>query len=90
MLLNRGELDAQARNREQPLSLRIFRADEGGKPAQFYGGTQPAGALTSTGEAWFPTSQGLWSIRPDELEHPHYLPPQYRYRHRGWPARAAD
>jgi ligand-binding sensor domain-containing protein/signal transduction histidine kinase len=70
MLLNREELDAQARNREQPLSLRIFRADEGGKPAQFYGGTQPAGALTSTGEAWFPTSQGLWSIRPDELEHP--------------------
>ena len=70
MLLNRDELDAQAGNREQPLSLRIFRANEGGKPAQFYGGTQPAGALTSTGEAWFPTSQGLWSIRPDELEHP--------------------
>ena len=55
---------------QQPLSLRIFRANEGGKPAQFYGGTQPAGALTSSGEAWFPTSQGLWSIRPDELEHP--------------------
>ena len=70
MLLNRDELDAQAGNREQPLSLRIFRADEGGKPAQFYGGTQPAGALTAAGEAWFPTSQGLWSIRPDELEHP--------------------
>jgi len=70
MLLNRDELDARAGNREQPLSLRIFRADEGGKPAQFYGGTQPAGALTSTGEAWFPTSQGLWAIRPDELEHP--------------------
>ena len=70
MLLDRGELDAQARNKEQLLSLRIFRADEGGKPAQFYGGTQPAGALTKTGEAWFPTSQGLWSIRPDELEHP--------------------
>jgi ligand-binding sensor domain-containing protein/signal transduction histidine kinase len=70
MLLNRDELDAQARDREQPLSLRIFRANEGGKPALFYGGTQPAGALTRTGEAWFPTSQGLWSIRPDELEHP--------------------
>ena len=70
MLLNRGELDAHATGKEQLLSLRIFRADEGGKPAQFYGGTQPAGALTATGEAWFPTSQGLWSIRPDELEHP--------------------
>ena len=70
MLLNRGELDAHATGKEQLLSLRIFRADEGGKPVQFYGGTQPAGALTATGEAWFPTSQGLWSIRPDELEHP--------------------
>jgi len=70
MLLNRDELDAQAGNRDQPLSLRIFRANEGGKPVQFYGGTQPAGVLTSAGEAWFPTSQGLWSVRPDELEHP--------------------
>lgn len=71
MLLNRGELDAQTTDKEKLLSLRIFRADEGGKPVQFYGGTQPTGALTSSGEAWFPTSQGLWSIRPDELEHPY-------------------
>jgi ligand-binding sensor domain-containing protein/signal transduction histidine kinase len=70
MLLNRGELDEQAGDRQQLLSLRIFRANESGKPAQFYGGTQPAGALTAAGEAWFPTSQGLWSIRPDALEHP--------------------
>jgi ligand-binding sensor domain-containing protein/signal transduction histidine kinase len=70
MLLNRAELDAQARDKDKLLSLRIFRANEGGKPTQFYGGTQPAGALTATGEAWFPTSQGLWSIRPDELERP--------------------
>jgi len=70
MLLNRAELDAQASGREQLLSLRLFRASEGGKPAQFYGGTQPAGALTKTGEAWFPTSRGLWSVRPAELEHP--------------------
>jgi ligand-binding sensor domain-containing protein/signal transduction histidine kinase len=70
MLLNRAELDAQATDPQQLLSLRIFRAEEDGKPTQFYGGTQPAGALTGSGEAWFPTSQGLWSIRPDELERP--------------------
>ena len=70
MLLNRGELDAQAGNKDQPLSLRIFQANESGQPAQFYGGTQPSGAIDSSGEAWFPTSKGLWSIRPDELEHP--------------------
>ncbi|MFY9855643.1 MAG: two-component regulator propeller domain-containing protein [Terracidiphilus sp.] len=72
MLLNRSELDAQALDPQQLLSLRTFRADEGGKPTQFYGGTQPAGAMTGNGEAWFPTSQGLWSIRPDELEHPSF------------------
>ncbi len=71
MLLNRAELDAQASGREQLLSLRFFRANEGGKSAQFYGGTQPAGALTKDGVAWFPTSLGLWNIRPDELEHPY-------------------
>jgi signal transduction histidine kinase/ligand-binding sensor domain-containing protein len=70
MLLKRSELDAQAGNKELPLSLRIFRANEGGKPAQFYGGTQPSGALATSGEAWFPTSQGLWNIHPNELEHP--------------------
>jgi signal transduction histidine kinase/streptogramin lyase len=72
MLANRAELDAQASDTQQRLSLRIFRANEGGKSAQFYGGTQPAGAITRSGEAWFPTSQGLWSIRPDELEHPFF------------------
>lgn len=70
MLLNRRELDAQAEDNTRFLSLRTFLADEGGQPAQFYGGTQPAGVLTRDGEAWFPTSQGLWSIRPDELGHP--------------------
>jgi ligand-binding sensor domain-containing protein/signal transduction histidine kinase len=70
MLLNREELDAQVGNKEQLLSLRIFQANESGQTAQFYGGTQPAGALTADGEAWFPTSRGLWSIRPDDLEHP--------------------
>lgn len=69
MLLNRQQLDAKVVNPAQPLTLRIFPANEGGKSAQFYGGMQPSGVLTRTGEAWFPTSQGLWGIRPDKLEH---------------------
>ncbi len=69
MLLNRYQLDAQPGNTEQLLKLRIFPANVSGKSAQFYGGMQPAGVLTRTGEAWFPTSQGLWGIRPDKLEH---------------------
>ncbi len=63
MLLNRSELDAQAGNKEQPLSLRIFRANESGKPAQFYGGTQPSGALARLGRS-------LVSHQPGAVEHP--------------------
>ena len=63
MLLNRSELDAQAGNKELPLSLRIFRANESGKPAQFYGGTQPSGALASLGRS-------LVSHQSGAVEHP--------------------
>jgi ligand-binding sensor domain-containing protein/signal transduction histidine kinase len=70
MLLNRDELDAQARNPEQPFSLRNYAANEGNSSVQVLGGMQPAGALTRNGEAWFPTNLGLWRIRPDEMQHP--------------------
>ncbi len=68
MLLNRDDLDAQASGRQQPLSLRFYRADAGEKSTLFYGGTQPSGIITRSGEAWFPTSGGLWRIRPTENE----------------------
>jgi ligand-binding sensor domain-containing protein/signal transduction histidine kinase len=67
-LLNRDELDAQALTPGRTLSLHFYRADAGSKPTQFYGGTQPAGVITSSGEAWFPTTSGLWRIRPTELQ----------------------
>ena len=68
MLLNRNELDAQAKDPRQKLSVRFYRADVSDQPTQFYGGTQPAGAITQDGEAWFPTNRGLWRIRPTELD----------------------
>jgi ligand-binding sensor domain-containing protein/signal transduction histidine kinase len=69
-LLNRHEMDARALDPSQPLSLHVFLANEGGKPTQFQGGTQPSATLDRSGEAWFPTNQGLWSIRPEELSRP--------------------
>ena len=68
MLLNRDELEAQALAPGRTLSVHFYRADVGSKPTQFYGGTQPAGVITPTGEAWFPTTSGLWRIRPTELQ----------------------
>jgi ligand-binding sensor domain-containing protein/signal transduction histidine kinase len=70
MLLNRGELDAQARDPRQVLSMRFYRGDAGDKPTLFYGGTQPAGVITHGDEAWFPTNRGLWRIRPTEFDVP--------------------
>lgn len=71
MMVNRGELDAQARNPHQALSMRFYRGDAGDKPTLFYGGTQPAGVIVHGEEAWFPTNRGLWLIRPTEI----YVPP---------------
>ncbi|MGB7549255.1 MAG: two-component regulator propeller domain-containing protein [Terracidiphilus sp.] len=66
MLLNRDELDAQADGQQQRLSLRFYRADTGERSTLFYGGTQPSGTITRSGEVWFPTDGGLWRIRPTE------------------------
>ncbi len=66
MLLNRNELDSQANGQERRLSLRFYRADTGEKATLFYGGTQPSGVITRSGEVWFPTNGGLWRIRATE------------------------
>jgi ligand-binding sensor domain-containing protein/signal transduction histidine kinase len=70
MLINRSELDAQARNPRQALSMRFYRGDAGDKPTLFYGGTQPAGVIRRGEDAWFPTNRGLWRIQPSEFDVP--------------------
>jgi ligand-binding sensor domain-containing protein/signal transduction histidine kinase len=68
MWLNRDELDAEAQDPAQTISMRFFRANNTDEtPVRFYGGTQPAGILTRAGEPCFPTSQGLWKIRSPEF-----------------------
>jgi ligand-binding sensor domain-containing protein/signal transduction histidine kinase len=66
MFLSRGELIEKADNPSASLSMRIFPARAGGKGTQFYGGMQPSGTLTRDGEGCFPSTQGLWVIRPDQ------------------------
>jgi signal transduction histidine kinase/ligand-binding sensor domain-containing protein len=66
MFLSRDELIGRANNPSASLSMRIFPARAGGKGTQFYGGLQPSGTLTRDGEGCFPSTQGLWVIRPDQ------------------------
>jgi signal transduction histidine kinase/streptogramin lyase len=40
------------------LPQRFFKVSTGGELSPLYGGTQPSGAITADGEAWFPTSKG--------------------------------
>lgn len=67
MLLNRSQLDAEAQDSDQTLSVRFFRANMGEAPVRFYGGTQPAGIMMRDGEPCLPTSEGLWRIHPTEF-----------------------
>ncbi len=70
MLLNRAELRAYIPNSGSPFSLRYYAVSEGNESVQVLGGMQSAGALTAASEAWFPTSQGLWKISPDDAGRP--------------------
>jgi ligand-binding sensor domain-containing protein/signal transduction histidine kinase len=47
-------------NQNPPLYLpqRFFAVTGGGDLSPLYGGTQPAAAMSPTGDAWFPTSKG--------------------------------
>lgn len=70
MLLNRAELSAYIPGSSAPFSLRDYEGSEGNAAVQVLGGMQSAGVITAAGDAWFPTSQGLWKISADEVSRP--------------------
>lgn len=70
MLLNRAELSTYVPHSGRSFSLRYYEASGGSESVQVLGGMQSAGALTASGAAWFPTSQGLWMISPDDSGRP--------------------
>ena len=63
-----GDLEKLARGSHQYLSQRFFAVSDGGELSQLYGGTQPAGAMTPNGDAWFPTSKGPVHLLADEAD----------------------
>ena len=70
MLLNRAELSVYVPKSGSRFPLRNYAVSEGNASVRVRGGIQSAGALTALGEAWFPTSQGLWEINPEEADRP--------------------
>jgi ligand-binding sensor domain-containing protein/signal transduction histidine kinase len=51
-------LETAAKTAHAYLTQRFFKVSAGGELSPLYGGTQPSGAMTADGEAWFPTSKG--------------------------------
>jgi ligand-binding sensor domain-containing protein len=56
------------------LAVRVYSTADGLSTNQMNGGVQPAGALTSAGELWFPSTKGAVRIEPDGSE-PRSAPP---------------
>lgn len=52
------DLEGETNGLHPGLSQWFFAVADGGELSPLYGGTQPAGAMTANGEAWFPTSKG--------------------------------
>jgi ligand-binding sensor domain-containing protein/signal transduction histidine kinase len=61
-LVNRKELDAQADTAPRHLALTFYPTSDIAPNTEIYGGTQPSGCITASGEAWFPTNFGPMHI----------------------------
>ncbi len=63
-LLKRAELDAQAESPQRHLALTFYSIADMAANTEIYGGTQSAGCITATGDAWFPSNRGPIHVLP--------------------------
>jgi ligand-binding sensor domain-containing protein/signal transduction histidine kinase len=72
--VSRRELEKLSRQSASQFAVRVYSTADGLSTNQMNGGVQPAGALTSAGELWFPSTKGAVRIEPDESA-PRSAPP---------------
>jgi len=63
--VSRRELDKLAEHAMFHPAVTLYGLSDGVEATQMHGGTQPAGALTSSGELWFPSNRGPVRVLPD-------------------------
>jgi signal transduction histidine kinase/ligand-binding sensor domain-containing protein len=63
--VSRRDLETLSRQPAGQLAVRVYSTADGLSTNQMNGGVQPAGALTSAGELWFPSAKGAVRIEPD-------------------------
>jgi ligand-binding sensor domain-containing protein/signal transduction histidine kinase len=61
----RADLEALPHAAGAQLAVRVYGTAEGLTTSQMIGGVQPAGAITSSGELWFPSTKGAVRIAPE-------------------------
>jgi ligand-binding sensor domain-containing protein/two-component sensor histidine kinase len=66
--VSRRELESLSAHSINQLAVRVYSTADGLSTDQMNGGVQPAGALTNTGELWFPSTKGAVRIEPDGSE----------------------
>jgi ligand-binding sensor domain-containing protein/signal transduction histidine kinase len=64
--VSRKDLDRLAEHGDFRPAVTLYGLSDGLEATQMHGGTQPAGALTSNGELWFPSNRGPVRILPDQ------------------------
>lgn len=63
--VSRHDLDRMAQDATWIPAVKLYGASDGLGATHMYGGVQPAGCITSTGEIWFPGSEGPVRIGAD-------------------------
>jgi ligand-binding sensor domain-containing protein/signal transduction histidine kinase len=64
--VTRADLDRYAQDPKFSPAVTLYGLSDGVAATQTYGGVQPAGCLTETGEVWFPTNRGPVLILPNQ------------------------
>jgi ligand-binding sensor domain-containing protein/signal transduction histidine kinase len=64
--VNREDLKQILANPSHLPAISIYGTSEGMETNQMNGGVQPAGAISSAGEIWFPSTRGAVRITPDQ------------------------
>ena len=76
IMVSRRDLDKAVDNDDELIhGAHIFAPSREFQAAELYGGMQAAGALDTDGSVWFPTSQGILHILPQEDVTPPTPPP---------------
>jgi hypothetical protein len=64
--VSREDLDRTAEHPGVRPAVTLYGLSDGVEATQMYGGVQPAGCLTQTGEIWFPSNRGPVRIVPSQ------------------------